>query len=372
MNILVICREIPPVGGGAGHVAFHLAQELSRLGDHIHIITMHYGRLPAYEERGNITLQRVWCNRKRQDSSYLLEMLLFCFMASHEGLKIAKHHAFDLIHSHSIVPDGLIGYTLSRRLNIPLVVTAHGSDVPGHNPDKFGTAHAIVRPLWHRVMDHAATVVAPSRHFAEKIRKFRPKQEIVLIPNGIVLDTFRPKAKGHSFLIVSRLVRFKNFHIFLKALTYIDSPQTIHIVGIGPMLDELKMLARQISNHTIIFHGWLENGSEQWRSLYEQSRYFVLPSESENFPINLLEAQLAGLIILASALPSIREVTGDEAIFFKSLDAEGIAETINEVLYGQIPGIETLGERARQRVREHFSWKASAVRYRKIYETVVS
>jgi len=367
MNILVICREIPPVGGGAGHVAIHLAEEVGRAGHGVDIVTMHFGDLPRFEDRGSIRIHRVPCGRKNQDSSYLLEMARFNSAARPLAGRIVEESKCDVVHAHAIIPDGLVGAAASKHGGIPLVLTAHGSDVPGYNPDKFKVAHLLMRPLWHRTLNRTAAVVAPSNHLAAMIRASRPGQAVRVIPNGIRLDTFSETEKDGSFLVVSRLVRRKNYHLFLEALRSVAAPQTVHIVGEGPMLAELKQIASTLEPHRVIFHGWLENGSAAWRDLYQRSRYFVFPSESENFPINLLEAQLAGMVVLTSRIPGIREVVGEEAVFFDALDADSIGATLGAVLGGEIQGLDAMARRGRDRVRNTFSWAAVAEQYTDLY-----
>jgi glycosyltransferase involved in cell wall biosynthesis len=371
VNILVICREIPPVGGGAGHVALHLAEEAMRAGHGVRIVTMHYGDLPVSEERQGMGIRRVRCGRRHQDSSYLPEMLRFLLAAGQPVRAAVREGACGLVHAHAIVPDGLVGLSAARQAGVPLVVTAHGSDVPGYNPDKFALAHVLMRPAWRLVLSRAAAVVAPSEHLAGMIRAGRPGQAVTVIPNGIRPDSFAPSPKDGSFLIVSRLVRRKNFHLFLEALKSVEPPQVVHVVGIGPVLDELKRIAAGLARHRVVFHGWLANGSPEWRALYERCRYFVFPSESENFPVNLLEAQLAGMVVLASPVPGVREVAGDEAVYFDGLTVESIARTLRAVVAGEVPGLEALGARARDRVRTRFSWESVGQRYLDLYRGVL-
>ena len=66
-----------------------------------------------------------------------------------------------------------------------MVITAHGSDVPGYNPEHFGLAHRVMAPFWHRTLTRAAALVTPSQSLANLVRKRRPTQNIIVIPNGI-------------------------------------------------------------------------------------------------------------------------------------------------------------------------------------------
>ena len=371
---------VVPVGGGAGHVAIHLAEEAAKAGHGVEILTMHYGDLPREEERGAIRIHRVPCGRKNQDSSYLLEMARFVAAARPLLDRVVAERTPDIIHAHAIIPDGWMGTRPARCRGVPLVITAHGSDVPGYNPDKFGLAHRLMRPVWRRTLNRAAAVVTPSEHLASMIRRAYGRgsgsNEVTaetflrVIPNGIRTDLFGEAPKDDSFLIVSRLVRRKNYHIFLEALRGIEVPQTVHVVGDGPMLDELKRIASGLPRHRVVFHGWLANGSVEWRELYERCRYFVFPSESENFPVNLLEAQLAGLIVLAGDVPGSREVLGEEAIYFPSLDGDSMTRTVRAILNDEIPGVAALGARGSARVRAKFSWTQVANRCLNLYRGI--
>src|SRR5690606_40028015 len=121
---------------GAGAVASELMKQYAAQGHLVHYLTMAFGDLPAYEERGQrIVIHRLECGRKNQDSSYLLEMLRFALRSRGFLRDRAQREHFDLVHAHAIIPDGMIGSWL---LDTPLFLTAHGSDVPGYNPERLG------------------------------------------------------------------------------------------------------------------------------------------------------------------------------------------------------------------------------------------
>ena len=137
------------------------------------------------------------------------------------------------------------------------------------------------------------------------------------------------------------------------------------------MLTELKELATDVPQHEVHFHGWLVNGSPEWCELYESCRFFVFPSESENFPINLLEAQLARMVILASDIPGNREVLGNNAVYFKSLDVSGVSRALMSVISCRPEEWDAMTMRAKSRVLEKYSWQSVSLSYLKLFQRTV-
>jgi len=371
MNILIISRELPPIGGGGGNTALNIAKRLVQNNQRILIISMGFSGLPIVEEKQGLLIHRIPCGRKRAHSSDTIEMFRFVIGAVRLGRKLLVAHEVDLIHAHSIVPDGLIAYILGQRTRLPFVVTAHGSDVPGYNPDSFKLLHLIIAPVWNKLVDRAAAVTAPSQYLKRLINTRRRQKPIAVVPNGIDASVLVPARKERSFLIISRLVRRKNYHVFLEALNQIQEPQVVHIVGDGPLLPEMKRLAAAGPQHSVRFHGWLQHGSATWKALYEQSQFFVFPSSNENFPISLLEAQLAGMIVLASDIPGNREALGANALYYESLDATGVFKTITTALTLAPAELESMATIARGRVLQEFSWDALAHIYLEVLKNAL-
>ncbi len=369
-NVLVITREIPPVGGGAGEVAISLSAEYIKKGYGVYIITMHYGGLPEFEQNDKLTIIRVRCGRKNQDSSQYWDMLIFGYKARQVIRRLAAEVKFEFIHAHAIIPDGFIAGYAKQKAKAPLVITAHGSDVPGYNPDSFKLAHRVMLPAWNFVLGKADLVVSPSNYLKSLILKQNPAADIAVIPNGIDIDSFQEKPGRPAFLIVSRLVRRKNYQLFLKAIEHIEQPLEVNIIGQGPMLDELKNIAKGQSRHNIFFHGWLGKGSAKWKQLYETSGYFVFPSSNENYPVSLLEAQLAGLLVLASPIPANKEVLEDYAIYFDDFEIESMQKTILNVIQMPQSKVDEITEKAKKRVIKNFSWDSISGKYLEMIEKI--
>jgi glycosyltransferase involved in cell wall biosynthesis len=97
---------------------------------------------------------------------------------------------------------------------------------------------------------------------------------------------------------------------------------------------------------------------EELAALYRNCAAFVFPSLVENSPITLLEAMAHGVPVAASAIPSMREMGGDAAIYFDPHSAEAIATAIALTLTddGLRGRLRALGpKRARLFDWDHFS-----------------
>ena len=371
--MLVVSRELPPVGGGAGRVALDLAEELAGRGHLVDLVTMGFRSLPARETRGGLVVHRVACGRASADHSTPAEMWRFRAAARPLLLRLLAERPPDIVHAHGLVPDGWIAEAVVRSSlgKAGLILTAHGSDVPGFNPDRFQLWHALARPLLLRTLRRAGRVCAPSSFLAALIRRARPQQEVAVIPNGVRCDLFAPAAVGaprarEGFLLCGRLERRKRYPLFLAALESIETPQVVDVIGEGEDRAALERRAAR-SRHRIVLHGRLESGSPRWRELFRARRFFVLPSARENFPVSLLEAQLGGLLVLASAIPGCREAAGEDALYFAGPEAHGIAATIREALALKEEVIARRVARARRRVVEDLSVGRMADRYLGLY-----
>jgi glycosyltransferase involved in cell wall biosynthesis len=116
----------------------------------------------------------------------------------------------------------------------------------------------------------------------------------------------------------------------------------------------------------IHFVGWLENGSDKLKSLYESSSIFVFPSEAENFPICLLEAMLSRNAIITTQGTGCEEVVGSTALLVPSKDPRAIREALDELMKNDELRIR-LAELAHTRARKLFDWSMVAKKYQYLY-----
>ena len=372
MKILQLCYEYPPLGGGGGQVAASLARELAQKKHQVDFVTMWYRGLPLKNTYQDVVVRRIPCLRINKTLCRPPEMVTYLLTALPVTLWLVKQNKYDINHTHFIYPDGIISWLIKKQHGLPYVITAHGSDVPGYNPNRFKFIHRIMLPLWQKVVAGADAIVSPSEALSELIHFHAPNKNVHIIPNGYLpgLVDFAKKQRNH-ILIVTRMFERKGIQYFLRALDGLDLPFRVDIVGDGPYLPELKKIGQGISAaDKIHFHGWLENGSPEFKQLYQQASIFVLPSVAENFPVVLLEAMAAGTAIITTRGTGCEEVVGEHAILVEPCDVPGLQQALRDLLTDP-ERVKQLAQHGRQRTEALFNWSGIADRYIELYKSAI-
>lgn len=362
----MLCYEFPPLGGGGAKVVYGLSNEIVRLGHEVDLVTMGYRSLPSYENVNGVNVHRVPCFRKSESICYTHEMASYVFLAVPTVLRLVRRRNYNINHSHFVFPDSVISYIVNKLVKLPYIITAHGSDVPGYNPDRFKLEHKLLSPLWNMVVNASSQIICMSENL-KSLFQLVSNKEVTIIPNAIVESRFNPnRVKYKRILVVSRMFDRKGIQYFIRALSGLNTGFEVHIVGDGPYLEALKRLSNELGVKAR-FYGWLDNTSKELLELYETSSISVFPSESENFPIVLLEAMAAGMAIITTKDTGCAEVVGDTAILVEPRDSLAIKEALIELMNN--PGLcKELGKNARKRVENSFNWNSIAMTYSNLYE----
>jgi len=370
MRILMLCYEFPPIGGGGGRVAHGLSRELVRMGHNVDLFSMGHRRLPKRELVDGVQVIRVPSIRNSLYFCTIPEAASYMISSTLARSWLARSKQHDLIHAHFIFPDGFLAWQLHKITALPYLITAHGSDVPGYNPNRLKVAHRLLAPIWSIVTQNASKIICPSRILANFILKRNKDIKLEIIPNGIETRKFAPgREKRNRILIVSRMLKRKGIQFFLEAIAPTRSDWEVHIVGNGPYLQKLREMSRGMK-WKIKFWGWLDNESTKIKELYETSSIFVLLSEAENFPIVLLEAMAAGMAIITTKGTGCAEVVGNAAMLVPPKNSLEIRKALSLMLQCSERRRE-MGQAARVRMEKNFSWTAVAKRYIRLYEDIL-
>jgi len=101
------------------------------------------------------------------------------------------------------------------------------------------------------------------------------------------------------------------------------------------------------------FRGYLNR--EELSTLLEEADLFVSPSSLEGYGIVIIEAASFSLPLLLSDIAPFREFAGDDALYFKPGDCEGLAEVIERLLQDHKKR-ERMGRAVYERVDFAYDW----------------
>ncbi|NWF79153.1 MAG: glycosyltransferase family 4 protein [Chloroflexi bacterium] len=369
MRVLMLNYEYPPIGGGAAPVTRALAEQLARGGHAVDVVTMGYGRLPFREEvcDGRLRVFRVPALRRSPVRAVTVEMASYLASALPWAGYLTTHQRYDLIHAHFLMPTGVLGAALKRLSGLPLVVTVHGSDVPGYNPDRFKRGHRLLFPAWKRLVRSADAIISPSAYLRDLLQRSLPAP-VTVVPYGFSPAAPAGVARRRRILFASRLFPRKGAQFLLEALAGLELAEwEVVIAGDGPMLDPLKAQAQRLGL-TVQFPGFVKGQALQ--ELYASSAIFVFPSLHDNFPVVLLEALSHGCAVIANDCTGMPEVVGEAGLLVRPHDVDGLRAAIARLMADAALRDE-LGARARRRIAE-LSWARILDQHLELYGRVLS
>jgi glycosyltransferase involved in cell wall biosynthesis len=102
--------------------------------------------------------------------------------------------------------------------------------------------------------------------------------------------------------------------------------------------------------------------------LYNLCDLFVFPSLYEGFGLTLLEAMACGAPVISSDSSCLTEVGGDAALYFSQKDFQKLAKNMHEALTNEDLRKHMINSGLRR--IESFSWRSTANKTLKMYETV--
>ncbi len=220
-----------------------------------------------------------------------------------------------ILDAHFLYPDGVAAVLLGRKLGMPVVMTARGSDV------NVKCENAVMRRWIGWAADRCAAIVTVSEALAIKLKAMHiASGKVHVLPNGVDLQRFRPtpdrslRSDGPSsdlvLLSVGHLLEAKGHHIAIEALQEIPGA-TLLIVGEGPEEDALRKLATRLGLATRVrFLGYVPH--DKMAAVYSSADFTILASAHEGMPNVMLESLACGTRVIATAVGGVGEVITDE------------------------------------------------------------
>ena len=237
-------------------------------------------------------------------------------------------HQPDIVHAHSAIA-GVAARLAAHRCQLPVVYTVHGFGFKPEVPALRRTAASIAERTLAHWTEHMICVSKHERDLAYGL-PIKPSR-IHVIANGIpsltgptieATSNVQPNEETSSapeatpsatsqtrprLIMVARTKHPKRHDLLLQALAktrdVLGHELPITFAGDGPLTHVLKTQAAALGLNEITWAGDVADVP----ALLTQHDVFVLLSDHEGMPITVLEAMRAGLCVLASNLPGIRE-----------------------------------------------------------------
>ena len=235
----------------------------------------------------------------------------------------------DILHGHG-AKGGL--YARLSRNTAKAVYTAHGGSLHYSWKTPHGALFLGVEKTMLSRTDGVIFVCDYERRtFEEKIG--RVKCAHAIIHNGLREDEFAPvtsRPDAADILFVGELRMLKGVDVLIEALARLRDggrPVTALIVGDGPDREEFVELVERRNLADLV----RMPGAMPAREAFPSGKVMVVPSRAESFPYIVLEAQAAGLPLIASNVGGIPEMTEPEMLVPPD-DSAALADRITTVL----------------------------------------
>lgn len=390
MRVLQLTNEYPPrIYGGAGVHIDHLSRELAKL---CKVEVLCFGDQLATQDglavRGVGLEHPVLAAEPAHAGAYNALLRNIDMSARAKGHEIVHCHTW---YSH------FGGILAKQTQGIPLVLTTHSLE-PSRpwKAEQLGEGgYRLSCWIERTAYQNADGVIAVSQEMARDVIETYgiDPHKVRVIHNGVDpdefpsepdvsvlrkhgIDPFRPYA-----LFVGRITRQKGIRHFLRAAEQLDPAAQIVLCAAAPdtpqMADEVEASVRKLEQRRNGGVVWVSDAVplKDLPSIYAGAAVYCCPSIYEPFGITNLEAMSCRTPVVATRTGGIPEIVveGDTGYLVdiehvsasdpEARDPEafarGLAEAMNRILRSPELG-KDLGERARDRVVDQFSWASIA------------
>lgn len=340
--------------GGAENVVFHMAKTMQQQGHQINII-LNDETYSYFRQLPNVTLYNVgpiFSIRKslqknfkisvpkpllkNKKLSHIFKIILNPYITKLNYIKIKKKvlktideiHP-DIIHFHNPVVLDFCALLLPR-IPYPTIYTSHGIDFQ----QKTSPITFLKNRKKRRILKNFTSITAVSNYIRQYLKSNKIKSNISIIYNGIDLDLIQNILKNQSedntckqftLLFPGGEKKQKGGEIVLRVFKILKIRNyMIKLFYCGFTTNEF---IEKYKDKDVIFTGLLPHN--EYLSLLSKCDCLILLSESEGFPVSILEAKSLGKTVITRSVGGIPElIQNDVNGFFVQKDIKDIVDKI--------------------------------------------
>lgn len=238
-----------------------------------------------------------------------------------------------------------------------------------------GPADRIIKKTAWKIATREKTVLVSNSEYSRQVflDKINPGSEIRVLYNPVATERFSPPAERPGtgpkrIIYTGRLNRGKNLELWINVAREIHEkmPDTVfEIWGSGPLGEELRERIDRLDCGDYVFMKGFRLDIE---NVYRGADLFLFLSEYESFGNVVVESILCGTPVLASDIPSMREIFRDYSGFLvKPVEdvCRQVCDRLND--YGRLLA---LASKAEKEFRKRFSTEGHIEALRLIYNSL--
>ena len=271
-----------------------------------------------------------------------------------------KHRNIKAVHGYFAHQPAEVAWHAAERLRLPFGFSVHAKDARKISSSELGLR-----------AKRAACVIACNRDVATTIK--RTGARVQLIPHGVDLERFQvsplPPSGSFQILAVGRLVEKKGFHFLIDAVSRLNFPFQLRIIGEGP---EQQRLSEMISAYGLSSQVTLcgPRTHDQLPEEYARAHVVAVPSivdkegDRDGLPNVVLEAMASGRAVVACKTGAIDAAVRDEqtGLLLPAGDPLLLALALIRLAY-DLPLRRRLAVNARDSVEQHYEMKSCSERF---------
>lgn len=331
---LVIASGIyePEIGGPTTYINF-IAPALVKNGWDVKLLTFSKKKHVRTDKNKSFKIYRITKKGKIGLLTYFLQLL-----------KTSKNT--DIIFSQGSLLEGIPAYFASKLLNKKLIIRIPGDcaweearnkgildSIETFQKKKYSLKIELKKFLRKFITKQARTIIVPSKYLSSIVRKWGiPECKIKLISNTAYTKKVKKtklNIKKPYILTAGRFVPWKNIDVIIRAFEKVRIKNLkLLIIGEGPQEKYLKRIARR----NVIFMSSLKN--DVFLNYLQNAEAFILASDYEGLSHTLLEAMSVGTAVIATNIPSNKELIKNKktGLLFPINDEITLSEKIKIIL----------------------------------------
>ncbi len=273
----------------------------------------------------------------------LLRLLLIPF--------IALKHQSQIVHSNYVLP-------FWKPFRIKYVVTIHDLSFRRF-PNYFSFREKLIffvfvpYSLWL-----SDAIIVPSKFTYREFIKFFPyyKNKVKIIYEGVD-DVFHKlsntvKNRNLFLCVVSQSKR----KILKQVVAFFKKNKNLKLKIVGSFKH-----SKTINSNNVKILGYVDDN--QLNKLYNQSNALIYLSEYEGFGLPIIEALACGTNVIASDIPTHREIGQKNILYIRELNTKALLNKINK--------LNTIPNTVSKMIKAKYNWSVTAIKTMSVYNNCI-